>query len=183
MDEATVPLLLPELRPRVAVFTNLFRDQLDRYGEVEAVAALWRKALSAYPADLHLVLKADDPSVASLGEARDNVTYFGVEDRKLDQGAPDHASDALSCTCGARLEYSVAFFGHVGHWRCDACGRSRPKPDVVATGVDLRDGRSVGFELQSAGSISSIEMALGGLYNVYNALASVAASQALELPF
>src|SRR5690606_30705571 len=83
VDEATVPLVLRDLNPRAIVFTNLFRDQLDRYGEVAAVAALWRTMLQSKPADTHLVLNADDPAVASLGDGRDNVTYFGVDDRKL----------------------------------------------------------------------------------------------------
>ena len=78
------------------------------------------------------MLNADDPSVALLGEGREHVIYFGVEDKALGHDAPDHASDALTCICGARFEYDVAFYGHVGHWRCPACKRKRPKPDVAA---------------------------------------------------
>src|SRR5690606_4874858 len=89
VDEATVPRVLDDLKPRAVVFTNLFRDQLDRCGEVAAVAALWRRMLQDAPDDLHLVLNADDPAVASLGEARGQVTYFGVADASLDQGEPD----------------------------------------------------------------------------------------------
>jgi UDP-N-acetylmuramyl tripeptide synthase len=183
VDEANIPLALPELRPRAAVFTNLFRDQLDRYGEVEAVAALWREALKRVPDGITLVLNADDPAVASLGEGRQHVIYFGVDDADLDKGAIEHASDALNCSgCGARLEYGAAYFGHIGHWRCGSCGRERPAPEVVATGVDLRDGRSLGFELKTPESSQRVEMGIGGLYNVYNALAATAAAVALELP-
>jgi UDP-N-acetylmuramyl tripeptide synthase len=187
VDEAVVPAALRELRPRAAVFTNLFRDQLDRYGEVEAVAALWREALSTAPSELTLVLNADDPAVASLEDGRDNVIYFGVEDSRLDRGAIEHAADALSCRCGARLTYDVAYFGHMGHWRCPACGRVRPQPHVAATEVELRDGRSVRFGIKEQGTgnreqgRSRIEMGIGGLYNVYNALAAAAASRALGL--
>jgi len=182
VDEAALTQALPELRPRVAVFTNLFRDQLDRYGEVEAVVSRWRDVLAGAQSDLHLVLNADDPSVASLGEGRDNVTYFGVEDRKLHTGAPEHASDALFCRCGARLDYEVAFFGHVGHWSCPACGRERPKPGVAARLVKLGDGHSARFQLDSHGEKSTLDLGIGGLYNVYNALAASAAAEALELP-
>jgi UDP-N-acetylmuramyl tripeptide synthase len=182
VDEATLTQALPELRPRVAVFTNLFRDQLDRYGEVEAVASRWRDVLAAAPPDLRLVLNADDPAVASLGEGREGVTYFGVEDRKLDTGAPEHASDALFCRCGARLEYAVAFYGHVGHWSCPACGRQRPKPGVAARLVKLGDGHSARFQLESHGEKSTLQLGIGGLYNVYNALAAAAAAEALDLP-
>jgi UDP-N-acetylmuramyl tripeptide synthase len=182
IDEANIPLALPQLRPRAVVFTNLFRDQLDRYGEVEAVAALWREALKQAPREITLVLNADDPSIASLGEGRERLVYFGVDDAKLDRGSIEHASDALSCTtCGARLEYAAAYFGHVGHWRCPACGRIRPTPQVLATDVDLRDGRSLDFRLTGPRASGRVELAIGGLYNVYNALAAAAAAEALEL--
>src|SRR5581483_2711939 len=129
VDEATIPLALPQLRPRVAVFTNLFRDQLDRYGEVEAVASLWREHLKDAASSMTLVLNADDPAIASLGEGRDNVVYFGVEDRTLDRGGLEHASDAIACSrCGGRLAHEASFIGHVGLWRCESCGRKRPEP-------------------------------------------------------
>jgi lipid II isoglutaminyl synthase (glutamine-hydrolysing) len=182
VDEATLTQALPDLQPRVAVFTNLFRDQLDRYGEVEAVAARWREVIASAPADLRLVLNADDPTVAMLGEGRENVTYFGVEDRKLHQGAPEHASDALFCRCGGRLDYAVAFYGHIGHWRCPACGRERSKPSVAARLVKLGDGHSARFQLESRAEKSILELGTGGLYNVYNALAAAAAAEALSLP-
>jgi UDP-N-acetylmuramyl tripeptide synthase len=182
VDEAVVPAALAQVRPRIAIFTNLFRDQLDRYGEVDTVASLWRRALAGAPRDLILVLNADDPAVASLGEGRDNVIYFGVDDPTLDRGAIEHASDALNCICGARLTYDVAYFGHIGHWRCQVCGRSRPQPNVSAVDVDLRDGRSVAFRLVRSAESRRIEMAIGGLYNVYNALAAAATATALNLP-
>ena len=182
VDEATLTLALPDLGPRVAVFTNLFRDQLDRFGEVDSVASRWRDVLAKAPNELRLVLNADDPSVAMLGEDRENITYFGVEDRQLHSGAPEHASDALFCRCGGRLEYAVAFYGHVGHWSCPACGRKRPKPAVAARLVDLGDGHSARFQLESHGEESVLDIGIGGLYNVYNALAAAAAAEALELP-
>jgi UDP-N-acetylmuramyl tripeptide synthase len=182
VDEATLTLALPDLQPRVAVFTNLFRDQLDRYGEVDAVASRWREALAGAPRELRLVLNADDPSVAMLGEGREDITYFGVEDKKLHTGAPEHASDALFCRCGARLEHKIAFYGHVGHWRCPACGRERPRPAVAARAVELGDGHSARFELESHGEKSTLQLGIGGLYNVYNALAAAAAAEALVLP-
>jgi len=181
VDEATLPLLVPRLKPRAIVFLNLFRDQLDRFGEVDAVASLWREMLKTTPEDVKLVLNADDPSVATLGEGRQHVVYFGVEDLSLGSSVLDHASDARTCLCGAALRYETAFFGHVGHWRCDACGRARPKPDVVVTKVDLRDGRSASFDLAGAAGNETIAIGLGGLYSVYNALAAVAAARALDL--
>jgi UDP-N-acetylmuramyl tripeptide synthase len=181
VDEATVPEALAQLRPRVAVFTNLFRDQLDRYGEVEAVAARWRTALAATP-DLKLVLNADDPSVASLGEGRADVLYFGVDDPALARGSLEHASDARTCVCGATLVFDIAYFSHIGHWRCPSCGRARLEPGVMASNLDLRDGRSLRFVLTTPHGSRDVEMAIGGMYNVYNALAATAAALVLNLP-
>jgi UDP-N-acetylmuramyl tripeptide synthase len=224
MDEAAMTVALPHLKPRAVVFTNLFRDQLDRYGEVDAVASRWRAALARAPKDLHLVLNADDPSIALLGEGHDSgsLTYFGVEGKALGHDAPDHAADALTCLCGARLEYAVAFYGHVGHWRCPACKRKRPKPHIAARRLNLKDGRTATFELTlsalspdpsprgrgepeegtapsrngandvenplsvngegAGGGVSRVSLPLGGLYNVYNALAAVACTTALGIP-
>lgn len=182
VDEAALPLLVPALRPRAIVFLNLFRDQLDRFGEVDAVAALWRDLLARTPLETVLVLNADDPTVAGLGDGRPSVVYFGVDDRRLGSSTLDHASDARSCLCGAPLLYERAYAGHVGHWRCDACGRARPQPHVVGSGIDLRDGRSTAFDISIAGEVSRVEMKLGGLYNVYNALAAGGAAVALGLP-
>jgi UDP-N-acetylmuramyl tripeptide synthase len=183
VDEAVMPQAIEALRPRVAVFTNLFRDQLDRYGEVEALAARWREALAATSHTMTLVLNADDPSVASLGESdRHRVVYFGVNDKALDRGCLEHAADAITCTCGSDYEYGIAYYGHLGHWRCPNCGRARPSTQITAREVDLRDGRSVAFALGAAERGVTVELALGGLYNVYNALAAAAASLALGLP-
>ena len=76
----------------------------------------------------------------------------------------------------------MAYFGHVGHWRCPACKRTRPKPDVAARLVNLKDGRSARFQLAVADYKGMVDLPIGGLYNVYNALAAVAAARALELP-
>ncbi len=183
VDEAAMPAVLDQLRPRVAVFTNLFRDQLDRYGEVESVAALWRDALGATPRPLTLVLNADDPTVASLGAgSRHRVVYYGVNDPALDRGCLEHAADAVTCPCGAAYEYGLFYYGHIGHWRCPACGRARPATQVTAREVDLRDGRSAAFSIGAPEKGVGTEIGVGGLYNVYNALAAIAAALALDLP-
>jgi UDP-N-acetylmuramyl tripeptide synthase len=183
VDEAVLPHAIEALRPRVTVFNNLFRDQLDRYGEVEAVAALWRDTLARTSHEMTLVLNADDPAVASLGESkRYPAVYFGVNDPALNRGCQEHAADARTCTCGGDYEYGVAYYGHIGHWRCPSCGRARPTTQVTARDIDLRDGRSLKFTLGSPEQGVEIEMGIGGLYNVYNALAATAAALALGLP-
>ena len=183
LDEAVWPRLLPRLHPRVAVFLNLFRDQLDRYGEVDSVAEGWQRALATHAAPLTLVLNVDDPSVAALAEAhRGEVVGFGVEDSSVALSAAEHASDARFCRCGATYRYDAVFMGHVGAWRCPGCGRARPTPQVAARRIRL-DVDSTRFDLVVAGVTAEVTLPLAGLYSVYNALAAAAGAHALGLPF
>jgi UDP-N-acetylmuramyl tripeptide synthase len=183
VDEATLPLLVTEAPLRAAVFTNLFRDQLDRYGEVDAVARAWERALAAAPAEMTTVLNADDPAVAHLARAaRGRVLTFGVEDACAATTADEHASDFRTCLdCGAELAYDLAFYGHLGHWRCGSCGNRRPTPDVRLTSMrDSSSGSSL--EIQAPAGEVRFDLPLAGLYNAYNALAAVAGALALGLP-
>src|SRR5574341_310904 len=182
VDEATVPEAAWSVRPRAVLFTNLFRDQLDRYGEVEYVADVWRKAVAAWPSLAILVLNADDPSVASLGkQATGPVIYYGLEDTSHAGEAPEHAADARWCTsCGAELVYSAVFYGHLGHWRCEKCGNERPKPDVTVTAMaGSPDGMTLTIALPE-GEIS-LATPLTGTYNAYNLVAAAAAAAALGI--
>ncbi|MBI4571555.1 MAG: DUF1727 domain-containing protein [Chloroflexi bacterium] len=190
VDEATVPEAASAsggLRPRAIVFTNLFRDQLDRYGEVDTVAALWRAALAGLPETATVVLNADDPAVASLAETtRARVLTYGIDDARAAGSAPggEHASDYRFClSCGAELDYQALFYGHLGHWRCPDCGRARPAPNVSARCVEATDddgGSRLAVDTP-AGELRVV-LPLAGLYNVENALAATAAALALELP-
>ena len=136
-DEAAVPRVLRDTRARVLVVTNLFRDQLDRYGEVNAIAQQWRDAISALPGshDLRLVLNADDPTVSALDGGSATTIRFGIGDPDVGRDAPDHASDANFCpVCGGRMRYIRVTYGHLGDYVCDN-GHARPTPDVVATDI------------------------------------------------
>ncbi len=182
VDEATLPQAADALRPRVLVFTNLFRDQLDRYGEVDSVAACWRRTLESAVPSTTVVLNADDPSVAALADvAPGEVVFYGLDDPSAGIASAEHAADARWCpSCGSDYCYSVLFFGHVGHWLCPGCGRSRPSPQVRATAVTAEDGRTVLGVETPAGSLS-LSLTLSGLYNVYNATAAAAACVVLGL--
>ena len=172
VDEATMPEIARDVRPRVIVFTNLFRDQLDRYGEVDTVARSWEAALRAResrtenlePSLPIIVLNADDPAVAHLGRAYAGpVLYYGVEDARAGGAAVDHASDFRTCLdCGAELVYSVTFYGHIGHWRCPSCGNARPSPDVRLTRVVLGDDATA-LEIALADGEVRIALPLAGL--------------------
>ena len=179
VDEAVLPRLFPRLRPRVGVFLNLFRDQLDRYGEVDSVADGWGVMLRRAGHAHTLVLNADDPAIALIAEsAHGPVITFGVDDDAVALTHLDHASDARFCVCGARFVYDAIYMGHVGRWRCTSCGRARVAPTVSARHVELRtDGATI--EAEIAGVPVTIESPLAGLYSVYNALAAAAAAHAL----
>ncbi len=181
VDEAWLPQVVEQLDPALIVLGNLFRDQLDRYGEMEALADEWAKTVAARAGRTALVLNADDPLIADLGrdgdgEPRKGVLYFGIDDASQALPELQHAFDAKHCRrCGHPYTYERAFVGHLGHYSCRHCGARRPRPQVSARAIELRgmDGARVTVATP-AGEIA-LELPLPGLYNVYNALAAVAA--------
>ncbi len=181
VDEATLPEAVAAVKPRVLLFSNLFRDQLDRYGEVDSIAARWRATLEAAPPSTIAVLNADDPSVASLREsARGPVLFYGVDDPSAALGVVEHAADSRWCAgCGSEYAYDVLFYGHVGHWRCPGCDKARPLPDVRATGIRLEPDAATKMTIATPQGETALSLRLTGLYNAYNALAALAAGLAL----
>lgn len=176
-DEATLPPAADALAPDVIAFTNLFRDQLDRYGEVDTVAGLWRKALERTPRDATLVLNADDPSVAELAVGWSGpIHWFGLDDPAF-ATARGGAFDARWCGCGGDYVYERRYFAHVGWWSCARCGRRRAAPATSASAIELGLDEA-SFEVAGLGRV---EMPLTGLYNVYNALAAIGVCRALGL--
>jgi UDP-N-acetylmuramyl tripeptide synthase len=185
VDEAWLPQVAAQLDPSLIVLGNLFRDQLDRYGETEVLADEWAKAVAERAGRCRFALNADDPLVADLGRSaeggrREGVTYFGVEDPAQALPELQHAFDARHCRrCGHPYAYARAFVGHLGHYSCPNCGAERPMPDVAATRVELRGMEGSRVELRTPGGELRVDLPLPGLYNVYNALAAVAAALAL----
>ncbi len=181
VDEATLPEAVDAVKPRVLLFSNLFRDQLDRYGEVDSIAARWRQTLEAAPPSTVAVLNADDPSVATLREsARGPVFFYGVDDPSAALGVFEHAADSRWCAgCGAEYAYDVLFYGHLGHWRCPGCAKERPVPDVRATAIRLEPDTATIMTVATPQGETTLTLRLSGLYNAYNALAALAAGLAV----
>jgi UDP-N-acetylmuramyl tripeptide synthase len=185
VDEAWLPQVAAQLDPALIVLGNLFRDQLDRYGEMEVLAADWAKTVAARTGGSRFVLNADDPTIADLGrdgdgERREGVTYFGIEDASQALPEPQHAFDAKHCRrCGHPYAYERAFVGHLGHYSCPNCGAQRPRPEVAATAISLEGMDGSRLTVRTPAGVLELELPLPGLYNVYNALAAIAA--ALEL--
>jgi lipid II isoglutaminyl synthase (glutamine-hydrolysing) len=175
VDEFALPELMRRVRPRSIVLANLFRDQLDRYGELEHIAERWRAAVGALPGAAALAVNADDPLVASLGDGRSSLCRFGVDDARRARPALQHAADSKYCLrCGRPLTYAAAYVGHLGDWRCDACGLARPSLDVAARSVELEGLDASSFDLVTPAGTLRVRLPLPGLYNVYNALAAAA---------
>jgi UDP-N-acetylmuramyl tripeptide synthase len=181
VDEAWLPKIAAELRPRAFLLANLFRDQLDRYGELELIADRWAEVVASRAPDSVLVLNADDPLVADLGRDREPVVYFGVEDDSMALPALQHAADSKHCRrCGHAYDYEAVYLAHMGRYHCPNCGRERPAPSVAAESVTLRgmDGTDVAIRLPD-GSKVDLSFPLPGLYNVYNALGAAATAFSL----
>lgn len=161
VDENSLPIVLRDITPSRIVLLNLFRDQLDRYGEVDVIVEKWTAALSKLPKSTSVILNCDDPGIASLGASvQGPVIYFGIEDKKKFLTVTEHATDSTFCpVCGNRLTYEGIYFSHLGVWKCPSCKNVRPKPDV--------------FTWPSA---------LPGLYNLYNTLAAVAVVTSFPIP-
>jgi lipid II isoglutaminyl synthase (glutamine-hydrolysing) len=175
VDEAWLPKVAGAISPRVLLLSNLFRDQLDRYGELEMLADRWAQLVAGLDGRAAFVLNADDPLVADLGRGRAGVIYFGMEDDSQALPGLQHAADSKHCrNCGAAYRYEAVYMGHLGRYRCPNCGRERPRPQVAASAVALDGMRGSHVTLQTAEGEISFTLPLPGLYNVYNALAAVA---------
>lgn len=162
VDENALPLILDQVKNKeiVIILLNLFRDQLDRYGEVDSIRAKWHNALLSLPESATVILNADDPGIAYLGKNTPaRVIYFGVNSPKDFLPTGEHTADTSHCpSCGDKLAFSGVYFSHIGHWRCPSCGFHRPMPSIV-------NWRSP----------------LPGLYNEYNALAAAGAATTLQI--
>jgi UDP-N-acetylmuramyl tripeptide synthase len=182
VDEFWLGPVAAELAPRAVLLGNLFRDQLDRYGELEIIADRWAEVVAGLPAATGLVLNADDPLVADLGRHREAL-YYGVHDDALALPELQHASDSKHCRrCGHAYVYEAAYLAHLGHYECPNCGARRPDPQVTGSAVELHGIRSARFTLTTPDGERRIELPLPGLYNVYNALGAAALCLQLGVP-
>jgi UDP-N-acetylmuramyl tripeptide synthase len=150
VDENVLPLMLKEMTPHAILLLNLFRDQLDRYGEIDSIMKKWQTALAQLQNGTMVLLNADDPKIAYLGkDLKANVSYFGLEEKTINKTL-QHASDSTYCpNCQTKLTYQKIYYSHLGLWSCPQCKIKRPKPEM-----------------------SMIYYPLSGTYNKYNTLAA-----------
>jgi lipid II isoglutaminyl synthase (glutamine-hydrolysing) len=183
VDEGALSPAIESLQPRLVVITNLFRDQLDRYFEVDFVAGLWRRGLRNLPADAAVVLNADDPAVAHLGDDLPaKVVHFGLDDRNWGKIGLEHAADSRRCPrCDHDLLYELSFYAHLGHYACKECGWRRPDPRFAAWSVTLDGAEGSTSRVRTPSGDRSLQLPLAGLYNACNALAAAAGSSCLGI--
>jgi UDP-N-acetylmuramyl tripeptide synthase len=179
IDEASLPKAVEEIKPKVTLVLNLFRDQLDRYGELESIAKKIERALSEMPKESTAILNADDPRVAEIGLGLPKQPlWYGLDDRSVAAHELPHAADARTCPkCGASLHFEAVYVGHDGVYECPNGDFKRPTPAMTAKNIKLNGFDSFSADIDN----THIEMPLGGLYNAYNVLAAFAAARTLGL--
>ncbi|MBA2567869.1 MAG: DUF1727 domain-containing protein [Actinobacteria bacterium] len=177
VDEGAFPEVAQRVRPRAVCLGNLFRDQLDRYGELELIAERWRAAVRDLPETTALVANGDDPQVGDLARERSGAVLFGLDDPRHGATGLSHAADSKWClVCGRPYRYTAAYVGHLGDYHCESCGHQRPGLDVAARSIELDGLESVAFDLVTREATRRIRLRLPGLYNVYNAVAAATLS-------
>lgn len=183
-DEAALPELIARTAPRLVVLTNLFRDQLDRYGEMDLVQERWRTALMSLPRSTTLTVNADDPQLVALTDGLDaRRTLYGIAESPVTLPVVPHAAEVVLCPqCGEPFRYGAIFVGHLGAWHCRSCGIERPALDVAGRAIELTSLARQTLEAAAPGGVSHIDVGLPGLFNTYNVLAALAAVDVLGVP-
>jgi UDP-N-acetylmuramyl tripeptide synthase len=182
VDEFWLQRLVPELQPSALVLGNLFRDQLDRYGELDLVAKRWEALVDGLQPSCRLIACADDPRVAGLAARRPGVSYFGIDDPEFARTAMQHASDPVRCPrCGDRYGYDAVYLAHLGQYRCATCGLGRPALDLAARSLALDGMSGSAFTLWRGAESVEVRLGLPGIFNVYNALAAAGIASAMGI--
>ena len=176
VDEATLPEAINNVFPKTIVLLNLFRDQLDRYGEVDSTRVKWQKALRTLPKNTTLILNCDDPGISILEKSfAGKKIFFGVSDSKVRLPAVATVADVKHClVCAAGLIFTAQLSAHLGHYRCPSCNFKRPIPSISATNIIFKPDFSTSISLNLGNQTSTVNYPLPGLYNIYNVLAASA---------
>jgi UDP-N-acetylmuramyl tripeptide synthase len=187
VDEAAFPQAVNEIGPRFILMNNLFRDQLDRYGEIDTIRKRWVTSVQHLQPGTTLILNVDDPSIAYLARfAPEGVrcVFFGLEDPAHTLPELPHAVDASKCpVCASPLKYESVYISHMGHYQCTNCDFKRPAPDYLAQDVLLQGTSGAQFTLTTPtpGEPLALNVGVPGLYNVYNATGAAAATLTMGL--
>ena len=183
VDEAALPDVAERISPQLVLLMNLFRDQLDRHGELELIAKRWQDMTADLSLSTRLLVNADDPALVSLTESRQDALFFGISDPSADRGKLPHAADATRCRhCRTALFYEIHTVGHLGKWHCESCGWQRPELHYEATQVarsQTANAAATAIALSTPEGLLELTSSLPGLHNSYNTIAAAAAAHAL----
>lgn len=183
-DEGAFPQIVRETKPAGIIATNIFRDQLDRYGEIDWIQAAIARGFHEQPPDGFQVVNADDPSLISLVESSGRkVLTYGFELEPAANEVQNTSRDLKTCPlCKKELHYDRIFFAHLGHYHCPACKFRRPQPDVQLTGLTANPDGSNQLQIQALNRQICLTSPLPGVYNYYNLLAAFTCALALDIP-
>ncbi len=174
VDEASTVKVLSHIKPHKMIITNLFRDQMDRYGEIEMTVDYIKRALAQSP-DTELILNGDDPIVSQFGEDKSRKSYYVSVDENTGAGA-DSAQEGQFCMlCGERLCYEYYHYSQLGKFLCPGCGFKRKESEFKINSVSITDGLK--FDISYNGEIIPFDVNYRGFYNVYNIAMSYAAAR------
>jgi lipid II isoglutaminyl synthase (glutamine-hydrolysing) len=181
VDEATVRRVAPEVAPDMMLVTNIFRDQLDRFGELYSMARWLETAIEGLPGHASVVLNGDDALVASLApDARARRVLFGLRAEGAGAEVPEHAADTIRCVrCQHPLTYRRVYMSHLGDYECAECGTRRPDLDIAVTHMQPSPDGGTDVTAQTPAGTVRVHVPLPGLHNVYNAAAAIGAAYAL----
>lgn len=182
VDEATLEDVITKLNPSIVVITNLFRDQLDRYGELDKTVKKFTVALENSKAKI--CLNSDDPLVAGLSvhiKDRSRIVFFGVDDTSQEAMSDENIIDATtSPVSSSKLIYSKRYYGHIGIYRSENKDFIRPVPQIRLTKMVSSAKSKSNFEISAFSQKAEITIPLIGLYNIYNSLAAISALKLLD---
>lgn len=177
-DEIASVRVLPQLKPDCALLTNISRDQLDRFGEVDITFQKLKTAVTSVP-DSTLIINCDDVlSYTLAAESKNSYVTYGINEQIFDEISRSEIRESIFCrSCGKKLDYEFFHYGQLGIYHCPACGLSRPDPDYTAANVDFHD-EVYSFDLDGM----RIDSTARTPYNIYNTLSAYAALNALCAP-
>ena len=177
-DEASIRRIVPYVVPDKIVITNLFRDQLDRYGEIDITIKLLTEAFDKLD-NVNLILNGDDPLCSFFG-TKYNAVYYGVNEKSNSE--TNEIKEGRFCLiCGAELKYNYYHYSQLGDYFCEKCGFKRPHLDFCATNVNLKN--KMEFNINFDKEVFPVSVDYKGFYNVYNILAAFSAFASLNLGF
>lgn len=181
VDEAYLMEAIKNLNPKIVLLGNIFRDQLDRYGEIDILVKKWERALKFLPQNSIVLANADDPTITSFLQNYKNVKFFGINNISSTRKKPEHIADTIYCKkCFTPLNYSKIFFSHIGKYTCPKCSFQNPKIDFILKKPETKEEKIYGNICWGKNCLP-LTVNLEGMYNFYNLTGAVSLALLLNI--